>query len=85
MRIIIIIMMMRIVRLRYSFWKGFGKGNKEEQTEQSSSSGGGGKKHFFDEYMNKFLDNAKVKAPPIDPSTALRILNIEKKQELDAE
>jgi hypothetical protein len=46
----------------------------------NNSTGGGqssGKRHPLDDFMKKFLSKTNLSAPPLDNSTALKILNIE--------
>ena len=45
----------------------------------NNSTGGqsSGKRHPLDDFMKKFLSKTNLSAPPLDNSTALKILNIE--------
>ena len=48
-------------------------------TDNNSTGGGqsSGKRHPLDDFMKKFLSKTNLSAPPLDNSTALKILNIE--------
>ena len=64
----------QMIRAGMPIFKSISKAYKE-------TTGGGGKgkdASFFSQYFNKVMGENNLGAPPLTPSTALQILNIEK-------